>query len=85
MSKDFQDQIETVFASHSVSEEQAAHMEIIRDMCRSLAFGINDFCPNGREKSLAITNLEQVMFWANAGIAREQPEGGKHDRTNETR
>jgi hypothetical protein len=27
--------------------------------------------PEGREKALALTNLEQVMFWANAAIARE--------------
>lgn len=26
----------------------------------------------GREKSLAITHLEEAMFWANASIARNQ-------------
>ncbi|WP_459213736.1 Acb2/Tad1 domain-containing protein [Paenibacillus macerans] len=26
--------------------------------------------PNSREKSLAMTKLEQSVFWANAGIAR---------------
>ena len=31
---------------------------------------VNDTCPNGREQSLAFTNLEQAMFWANAAIAR---------------
>jgi hypothetical protein len=31
---------------------------------------INDLCPESREKSLAITNLEQAVMWANAAIAR---------------
>jgi hypothetical protein len=41
----------------------------------SLAKVLNDVLPEGREKSLAMTNLEQVMFWANASIARQPQEG----------
>jgi hypothetical protein len=40
--------------------------------CLSLARFIDDTLPPGREKSLAITKLEEVMFWANAGLARQQ-------------
>lgn len=29
-------------------------------------------CPPGRERSLAITNLEQASMWAKAAIARNQ-------------
>lgn len=47
----------------------AAH---VREQCRMLAHDLNDWLPEGREKALAITNLEQVMFWANAAIARER-------------
>ena len=42
----------------------------IRAMCLNLAVNINQVVPDGREKSLAITKLEEVMMWANAGIAR---------------
>lgn len=43
---------------------------IIRQDCRALAEQINGICPEGREKALAITHLEEVMMWANAAIAR---------------
>lgn len=33
---------------------------------------VMQLCPGGREKSLAITHLEEAMFWANASIARNQ-------------
>lgn len=42
----------------------------IRADCLSLALNINDLVPESREKHLAITKLEEVMYWANAAIAR---------------
>lgn len=50
-------------------EKRQAH-EDVRAMCLSLAHELNDRVPEGREKSLAITHLEEVMFWSNAAIAR---------------
>lgn len=35
----------------------------------------NRHLPDGREKSLAMTRLEEVMFWSNAAIAREPQPG----------
>jgi hypothetical protein len=42
----------------------------IRGACLEAAYKVNDIVPEGREKSLAITKLEEAMMWANAGIAR---------------
>jgi hypothetical protein len=42
----------------------------VRQACRRLADELNAKLPEGREKSLAITHLEEVMFWGNAAIAR---------------
>lgn len=44
--------------------------EAIREDCKRLAYTLKKNMPSGREASLALTNLEQTMFWANAAIAR---------------
>jgi hypothetical protein len=66
--------IEHRFAFHAASrQEKADEHTSARQGCRQLADRLNDLLPEGREKSLAITHLEQVMFWANAAIARSVP------------
>ncbi len=62
------------FKFHPATTErrQVAH-ESIRTSCGHLAQWMNDHLPEGREKSLVMTHLEEVMFWANAAVAR-QPE-----------
>lgn len=50
-------------------EKRSAHGSI-RDGCKELAHFLNAKLPEGREKSLAITHLEEVMLWGNAAIAR---------------
>ena len=68
--KDYQSQIDRNYTSYPVGGQQNEDMHNIREACKMLAQIINGGCPDGREKSLALTNLEQVMFWANASIAR---------------
>lgn len=53
-----------------LNEEQVKNAELIRKKSKELAELIEEVCPNGREKSLAHTNLEQAGMWANAGIIR---------------
>ena len=66
-----QSDIDNRFAFHAATteEKRAAHTSV-REHCRVLATFINEKVPEGREKSLAITHLEEVMLWANAAIAR---------------
>lgn len=58
------------FTYHAPTVGQPAVYEQLRGEALSLARSINDLIPDCREKSLAITNLEESIFWANAGLAR---------------
>jgi len=46
--------------------------EMARMRFKELALVVNELVPEsrGREKALAVTALEQALFWTNAGIAR---------------
>lgn len=57
------------FYPADTQEKQALHASV-RLRCGDLAEILNRQLPEGREKALAFTNLEQVMFWANAAVAR---------------
>ncbi len=63
-------QIENNFMHHSPKEGQTEKYEAIREKAKELAYLIEDVCPNSREKSLAITKLEECSMWANASVAR---------------
>ncbi|OCX65131.1 hypothetical protein BFM98_07165 [Lysinibacillus sp. AR18-8] len=63
-------QIENNFKYHSPKEGQPAKYEAIRKKAKELAYLIDEVCPNSRERSVAITNLETAVMWANASIAR---------------
>lgn len=64
--------IEHRFAFHAApDQEKRDEHTAIRQHCRRLADELNTRLPEGREKSLAITHLEEVMFWGNAALARK--------------
>jgi hypothetical protein len=63
------------FSYHQpTSEERAATHDEIRGILMSAALDIDSLLPDGREKSTAVTKLEEAMFWANAGVARAAAE-----------
>ncbi len=43
----------------------------VRALCLSVARSFAGTLPAGRERALALTKLEEAMFWANAAIARQ--------------
>lgn len=67
------DDINQRFDYHAPNAERKELHETMRAECRMMAFRIDAVMPDSREKSTAITKLEEVMFWVNAGIARLVP------------
>jgi hypothetical protein len=60
------------FVYHAPKGNQPERYAIIRDEGYSLAKFIDDLVPESREKSLALTKLEEAVMWANAAIARNE-------------
>jgi len=65
-----QEDIDVRFTYHAPKPGQPDKYKAIRDLAKQLAYLINDLCPDCREQSLAITELESSVMWANASIAR---------------
>jgi hypothetical protein len=65
-----QEQINNNFVYHSPKPGQNEKYETLRRTAKVLAELINESCPDSREKSLAMTKLEESIFWSNASIAR---------------
>jgi len=68
------EQIKDIFTYHKPFGDQPKKYEQLRDEAKTLAILIQELCPESREKSLAITNLQQAIMWANASIAINEKE-----------
>lgn len=62
------------FAFHPATEVTGSQHDAVRRDLSRVAQGLAKLLPDGREKSLALTKLEEAMFWANASIARQPAE-----------
>lgn len=62
--------IENNFMYHSPKDGQQEKYQLIREKAKELAYLIDGNCPPSREKSIAMTELETAVMWANASIAR---------------
>ena len=62
--------VENAFTYHPPKDKQPEMYARIRNQAKSLAYVIEGAVPDSREKSLAMTKLEEAVMWANAGIAR---------------
>ncbi len=67
------ERIENDFVPHAAPQVQMAEMKDVRQRLKSVAMFVEKTCPKGRELALALTHLEEAMFWANAAISRPHP------------
>lgn len=66
--------IERRFTYHKPFGTQPQRYEAIRNYAKSVALFVETNCPDSRERSLALTRLEEFVMWANASIARNEHE-----------
>ena len=62
------------FTYHKPFGTQPDRYHALREMAKALAVMITNNTPISREQSLALTHLEETIFWANASIARNEVE-----------
>lgn len=55
---------------HKPSESGVERHKRLSDAAAALLRTIEEIVPDGREKSLAITKIEEAKMWASAGVAR---------------
>ena len=64
------DELDRRFDFHPATAVSGPLHDEIRRLHREMANDILRLVPEGRERAVAITKLEEAMFWSNAGIAR---------------
>jgi hypothetical protein len=67
-----QQRLERTFIYHESKDDQQGRYDLLRGQTGLLAKSILSNVPPSRERSLALTKLEEVVMWANAGIARNE-------------
>lgn len=60
------------FTYHPPKDSQPERYVAIREKAKEFATLIAQTVPDSRERSVALTELETAVFWANAGIARNE-------------
>jgi hypothetical protein len=64
--------LENRFTYHAPTGDQPSKYSYLRSAGLEFASDIDDMCPDSREKSLALTRVEEAVMWANAAIARNE-------------
>lgn len=64
--------LENNFTYHAPKPGQQERYVAIREKAKELAYLIKNTTPASREQSVALTELETSVFWANAAIARNE-------------
>lgn len=72
MGPSIESRIDNDFKYHAPKAGQPEKYEAIREEGRLLAHKLVKLTPAGREQALALTKLDEVVFWANAAIARNE-------------
>jgi hypothetical protein len=64
------------------ADDKTRH-EKTRNVLMEVTVFLCEVVPEGRERAMALTKIEEAMFWANAGIARARGAGGAGGPTDQ--
>ena len=67
-----QKELDIRFTYHAPKGDQAERYKLIRDSAGGFANLLLNSIPESREMCLALSKLEECVFWANAAIARRE-------------
>lgn len=65
------DRLEASLTLQSMNHDQGARSDLLRTRAKLLAEGFMTLCEDCRERSIAITRLEESLMWAIKSIALE--------------
>lgn len=66
------EELEDRFTYHPPKDGQPLKYEALRGSGLFMAKGIIALAPDSRERSIALTKVEEAVMWANAAIARNE-------------
>ena len=66
--------MENVYTYHRPTPEQAMKYTQIREAVKAAAEAVLGLCPDSRERDTALQRLEEGVMWANAAVARNEPD-----------
>lgn len=85
--KAFDDELSALWTwnltNHKPTPEALNKIEALRSTAIALKDAIIALSPHSRERSLALTNLEQTVFYSVAAVARTEVEEAKDDTPDE--
>lgn len=62
--------VDKIFKHHEVDRTKVCALNGVRGRTKETAKFILSVCPDSPERNIAITKLQEAMFWANASIAK---------------
>jgi len=63
--------LDECFTYHGPNEGQVAKYQAINEAAKAFAKAILENCPDGRERAVAMTDIQSARMWANASVALE--------------
>ena len=62
----------SIFGSQALSTDQSNRIEKVRAYFTMTLTALDEMVPDGKEKGIMVTKLEEACMWAVKGISREE-------------